>query len=93
MKVDDTVKKNNLPLISFEKISSSQKPSKCKKKLMQNDVKLFALLYIATQVRGGDMNELFKHETRIILQCCPKMEKSDPGNKADLLHCMPLINL
>ena len=93
MQVDDTVKKNNLPFISFENTSSSKKSSKCKKKLMQNDVKLFAQLYIATQVRGGDMNLLFKHKTRIILQCCPKMEKSDPGNKADLLHCLPLINL
>ena len=36
--VDDTVKKNNLPLMSFENTSSSQKPTKHEKKLMQNDV-------------------------------------------------------
>ena len=47
---------------------------------MQNDVKLFALLYIATQarVRGGDMDKLFKHETRTSPPAQSKMEKSDP---------------
>ena len=55
---------NNLPLMSFENTSLSQKSSKNEKKFMQNDVKLFAQLCIATQVRCGDMAELFKHETR-----------------------------
>ena len=45
---------------------------------MQNDVKLFALLYITTQARGGDMDKLFKHETRISPPAQSKMEKSDP---------------
>ena len=53
---------NNLPLMSFENTSSSQKSSKYKKKLMQNDVKLFAQLYIYLHIRGGDMDELFKQE-------------------------------
>ena len=64
MIVDDTVNKNNLPLMSFENTTSSQHSTKNEKKLMQNDVKLFAQLYIATQDGGGDIEELFKHETR-----------------------------
>ena len=51
MQVNDTVKKINLPLMSFENTSSSQKSTKYEKKLMQNDVKLFAQLYIATHQR------------------------------------------
>ena len=91
MQVDDTVKKNNLPLMSFENTSSSQKSTKYEKKMMQNDVKLFAQLYIATQVRGGDMDELFKHETRSSPPALSKNGEIRSGNKADLLHCMPPV--
>ena len=58
---------------------------------MQNDVKLFAQLYIATQVRGGDIDELFKHETRNSPPSLSKNGEIRSGNKADLLHCMPLV--
>ena len=52
---------------------------------------MIAQLYIATQVRGGDMDELFKHETRSSPPALSKNGEIRSGNKADLLHCMPLV--
>ena len=57
------IKKNKLPLFSTENDTRSNR-TKNEKKDLKTDVKMFAQLYIATQVRGGDMEELFSYETR-----------------------------
>ena len=58
---------------------------------MQNDVKLFAQLCIATQVKGGDMDELFKRETKSSPPVLSKNGEIWSGNNSGLLHGMPLI--
>ena len=55
---------------------------------MKRDRKLFALLFIAAQVRGGDLQELFQHERRREPPSLSKDDETRSGNKADLLPCL-----
>ena len=53
------------------------------------DVKMFSQLYIAAQVRNGDIDELFQHETR---KHPPALAKDGQmrGVKSDLLTCLQI---
>lgn len=85
--LDDTISKNLLPLFST--------PKKCKKTKAQemmaeikSDRYLFSRLYVASQVRDGNLEEFFSHEN----QSCPP-SLSDRGNlrlgkKSDIIHCL-----
>ena len=53
-----TIKKNNLPLLRVGKHKTQE---------IKAQLNLFSELYVATQVRGGDMDELFCHESSHIL--------------------------
>ena len=57
------------------------------KKKFKMDRKLFAQLLIATQVRGGDVQEHFEYETRRKPPSLSKEGKIRPDNKANLLPC------
>ena len=51
-------------------------------------VRLFSQMYISTQIRGGNMEEFFSHET---LQYPPALARSGEmrsGNKSDLVKCI-----
>ena len=57
---DKPIKKNNLLLFSKKNAKSERtKPLQETK----DQLHLFSQLYVATQVRGGDMDEFFNHET------------------------------
>ena len=53
-------------------------------------VRHFSQMYISTQIRGGDMNEFFSHETLNIPPSLSKNEEMRSGTKADLLKCFNL---
>ena len=55
---------------------------------MKRDRKLFAQLFIAAQVRGGNVHGLFQRETRRELPSLSKEGEIRSGNKADLLPCL-----
>jgi len=86
--IDAPIKKNKLPLFSSANTSSSQLASKSEKKQLKKDMKMFAQLYIATQVRGGDIQALFCYETRREPPSLSKNGEIRSGNKADLLPCL-----
>jgi len=86
--IDAPIKKNKLQLFSTASKSSRQATSRAEKKDLQKDVKLFAQLYISTQVRGGDIQELFNHETRKEPPALAKDGEIRGGVKADLLSCL-----
>ena len=48
-------------------------------------VRLFSQMYIATQLRGGDMNEFFSHETLKHPPSLSKCGQMRSGNKSDLI--------
>ena len=80
------IKKNKLPLFPIENDTRSNR-AKNEKKDLKKDVKMFAQLYIGTQVRGGDMEELFSYETRRDPPALAKNGEIRSGNKAELLTC------
>ena len=58
---------------------------KMKKKGLKMHRKLFAQLFIAAQVGGGDVQKLFQHETTREPPSLLKESEIRSGNKADLL--------
>ena len=58
---NDTVHKNNLPLLTYK---SGKKPTKSTSKIcnLQTDVHLFSMMYISCQTRDSDMDVFFEHE-------------------------------
>ena len=54
---------NKLALYSTADTSSSQSATRAEKKDLKKDVNLFAQPHVATQVRGGDIQELFNYMT------------------------------
>ena len=86
------IKKNKLtPLFSSE-YGSNARTKKNENKDLKKDVRMFAQLYIATQVRGGDMDELFSHETRSEPPALAKNGEIRPGDKAELLTCLKNVS-
>ena len=58
---------------------------------MKLPVRLFSEMYISTQIRGGDMDQFFSHET---LKCPPELTKSGEmrsDEKSNLLKCLQVI--
>ena len=51
-------------------------------------VRLFSQMYIATQIRGGDMNEFFSHDTLKHPPSLSKYGQMRSGNKSDLIGCI-----
>lgn len=87
--IDEPIKKNSLPL--FRKPCKKQSSKEEKKiSVLQNNVVLFAQLYVAMQNRESDLTEFFSHE----IQSFPP-SLSEFGNlrlptaKSDLLKCLP----
>ena len=87
--IHDPIKKNNLPVFKKPHTRSTSKQGK-KISVLQNNVALFAQLYIAMQSRDGDLEEFFSHE----VQSFPP-SLSEYGNlrlptaKSELLKCLP----
>ena len=88
--IDAPIKKNKLSLFSSGNTISSQNSSKNEKKELKRDRKLFAQLFITAQVRGGDVQELFQHETRREPPSLSKEGEIRSGNKTDLLPCLKM---
>ena len=58
------------------------------KKKLKKDVDLFSRLFISAKVRGGDVAEVFRHETRPEPPSLSHKGKIRGGVKADLLKYM-----
>ena len=52
---------------------------------MKDQLQLFSQLYVATQVRDGDMDEFFKHETLSHPPSLSKHGEIRPGDKSELI--------
>ena len=84
---DAPIKKNKLKLFS-NKGTSSKALSTAMKKKLKKDVDLFSRLFISAQVRGGDVAEVFRHETRPEPPSLSQEGKIRGGVKSDLLKYM-----
>ena len=83
----DTISKNMLPLFSTPK-----KRQKTKAQEMMADIKhdrsLFSRLYVACQVRDGNLEEFFSHENQSYPPSLSDRGKLRFGKKSDIIHCL-----
>jgi len=82
--MSDPIKKNNLPLFSPPPVREKTK-SQLKEASLRNDCSLFSRLYIASQVRDGNLNE---HENQAYPPALTQNGKLRSGSKSDLVGCL-----
>ena len=54
----------------------------------KDQLQLFSQVYVTTQVRDGDMDEFFKHETLSHPPSLSKQSVIRPGDKSELIPCL-----
>ena len=87
--IHDPIKKNNLPVFRKPLPNSASKEEK-KISVLQNNVALFAQLYIAMQSRDSDLREFFSHEVQSFPPSLSEFGSLRlPTAKSDLLSCLP----
>ena len=72
----DLIKKNNLPLFSRSPVRGKTK-SQLQVTSKRNDCSLFSRLYIASQVRNGNLDEFFEHENQAYAPALTQNEKTE----------------
>ena len=60
-RISDLIKKNNLPLFSWPPVQEKTK-SQLEMTSLRTDCSLFSRLFIASQVRNGNLDEFFEHQ-------------------------------
>ena len=82
--VSDTISRNKLPVFGSpkERIKVKMQISSLK-----SDCNPFARLYIACQMRDGNLEKFFKHENQSEPPSLASMGKLRLGQKSDLLPC------
>ena len=92
VKITDPIKRNKLCLFSRPPVKEkSQKQLQLKS--LKHDCSLFSRLYIASQIRNGDLDEFFKHENQQYPPSLSQLGGLRIGTKSDLLHCLEESNL
>ena len=70
--ITDSLKLNNLPLFSRPPVK--QKSTKqMQVSTLKSNCSLFSRLYIATQIRSGDLDDFFQHENQV---CPPALSQN-----------------
>ena len=59
---------------------------------LKKSCQLFSRLYIACQVRDGNLDEFFSHKNSSYPPSISKNGDLMPGSKSDLLHCLEKFN-
>ena len=82
--ISDPIKKNNLPLFSRPPVREKRK-SRLLVTSLRNDRFLFSQLYIASQVRNGNVHEFFEHENQAYPPTLSRNGKLGSCSKSDLV--------
>ena len=85
--IHDTISKNTLPLFKRQQPKQISKAS-LKLTAVTSDRYLFSRLYIASQHRGGDLEEVFKHENQSYPPSLSEFSNLRFGKKSDLIACV-----
>ena len=86
--VSDPLKKNNLSTFTMATKKNVSK-NKAQVNVLKEDCSLFSRLYIACQVRDGNLEEFFQYENQPWPPSLAKLGELRDGQKADLLKCLP----
>ena len=85
--IDDPIPRNNLSLFSQPVVREKSRVQQQIKSL-KSDCSLFSRLYIASQLREGDIEEFFAHENQAYPPALSQMGKLRSGTKSDLVRCL-----
>ena len=86
----EPIKKNNLALFSRPPIREKTKSQLAS---LKNDCSLFSRLYVASQVRNGNLDKFFEHENQAYPPALSQNGKLSSGTKTDLVSCLEeLVN-
>ena len=86
--MSDPLKKNNLSTFTMATKKNVSK-NKAQVNVLKEDCSLFSRLYIACQVRDGNLEEFFRYENQPWPPSLAKLGQLRDGQKADLLKCPP----
>lgn len=86
--IHDVIKRNNLPLFSKKKPAIESKDKQTLANL-RKDSNVFCRLYVASQVRRGDVEDFFSHENSTYLPSISEFGGLRlPSSKADIVSCV-----
>ena len=86
--IHNTIKRNNIPLYKKQPLRNKSKQTK-KIAALQNNVALFAQLYIAMHSRNADLEEFFSHEVQPFPPSLSEFGNLRlPSAKSELLKCL-----
>lgn len=88
-KINDTIKHNKLYLYKTPMKKTQNKDKQLK--AVESDSALFGQLYISIQTREGDLQEFFKHETKLYPPSISEYGDIYFGKKSDLLSCLEMF--
>ena len=85
--IADHTKRNNISLFNRPPV---RKKSKAQLHLssIKNDCSLFSRLYIASQVRDGDLDAFFEHENQACPSALSQVGNIRLGKKSDVVSCL-----
>ena len=85
--ITDPIKRNNLLLFSRPPVQEKSR-AQLQRSSLNNGCSLFSRLYIASQIRSGDLGQFFQHENQAYPPALSKMGKLRTGTKSDLVGCL-----
>ena len=85
--ISDPIKKGNLPLFSRPPLREKTK-SQLQLTSLKSDRNLFSRLYVASQVRNGNLDEFFEHENQVYPPALSHNGKMRTVTKSDLVGCL-----
>ena len=85
--ITDPIKRNNLLLFSRPPVREKSR-AQLQRSSLKNDCSLFSRLYIASQIRSGDLDQFFQHENQAYPPALSQMGKLRTGTKSDLVGCL-----
>ena len=85
--ITDSIRRNNLPLFSRSPVREKSR-TQLQVSSLKNDCSLFSRLFIASQMRDGDLDDFFAHENQACAPALSQMGKMRLGTKSDLVGCL-----
>ena len=85
--ITDSIRRNNLPLFSRSPVREKSR-TQLQVSSLKNDCSLFSRLFIASQMRDGDLDDFFAHENQACPPALSQMGKMRLGTKSDLVGCL-----
>ena len=85
--ITDPIKRNKLHLFSRPPVREKSR-KQLQMSSLKNDCSLFSRLYIASQIRHGDLDEFFQHENQACPPSLSQMGGLRTGTKSDLMPCL-----